>query len=120
MHGVGERHVSERIPGNAIRTALQEDELGRLRLKVRKHLGPDHRKRRIVRPRRQRDIELGPARGAATDLVRASSAGVEVATILVQVGEDHAGVVLETVIHPIAVVGIDVDVGDATEPMLLT
>ena len=56
-----------------------------------------------------------PRRGAAADLVGRAGARIEVAPILVQVGEDDRRVVLERVEHPIAVMRVDVDVGDALQ-----
>jgi hypothetical protein len=46
-------------------------------------------------------------------------AGIEVAPVLVEVGEHHRRVVLERVEHPIAVVRVDVDVSDALQSRAL-
>ncbi len=69
----------------------------------------------IVGARRQRQIELGALRAPRPVSSAAPVPGIEVAAVLVQVGEDHRGVVLEGVEHAIAVMRIDVDVGDARQ-----
>src|SRR6185312_16474289 len=47
--------------------------------------------------------------------IGASRAGVQVVPILVHVGKDDSGIVLEPVEDAVAVVGIDVHVGNALE-----
>ena len=65
--------------------------------------------------RRQFDIELGADRLAATGFVGAAAAGKQAATVLVNVGDDHAGIGFKAVEHAVAVVGVDVYVGHARD-----
>jgi hypothetical protein len=52
-----------------------------------------------------------------TRFPRHAGARVEIATVLVQVGEQQVRIVLECVEHAVAVVRVDVDVGDALQPV---
>ena len=78
--------------------------------------GHDVEEARIVRTRRQWQVELGSLRGSATRFLLTAGAGIQVAAILVQVGEDHRRVAFEGVEDAVAVMRIDVDIRDASEP----
>ena len=58
-------------------------------------------------------LSFVPAAGAAPRFAAATRAGIEKAAVLVQVGEQHVGILLERVEHAVAVMRVDVDVGDA-------
>ncbi len=60
-------------------------------------------------------VELGAGGRAAAALGRRPGARIERLATLVQVGDDDLRVVLEGVEHAVAVVRVDVDVGDAPE-----
>ncbi len=60
-----------------------------------------------------RQVQLGAAGGALAGLLAAPRARIEVPPVFVDVREDHVGVVFERVEHAVAVVRIDVDVGDS-------
>ena len=75
-------------------------------------------KRRIVRARRHRDVELGAARGARARFVLGAGARIQEAAVLVDVGEDQVGVALEGVVHAVAVMRVDVHVSNALQAVI--
>ncbi len=83
------------------------------------HLRPFGPKHFVIRARRHRQVELGATRGALAGLLATARSRVEVAAVLVDVGENDVGIVFERVKHPVAVMGIDVDVGDLLQPVAL-
>ena len=60
-------------------------------------------------------LSLVPRAAPAAGLVRGAGARIEVAAVLVDVGEDYVRIGLEGVEHAVTVVRIDVDVGDAPQ-----
>src|SRR3984957_1741797 len=111
----GEAQVGDGIALQAVGAALQDHEFGVEFLKVRHDARPDTFEDLIIRTRGQGQVELHAARSPGTDLLRSARARIKIATILVHVGEHHRRIVLESVEHAVAVVGVDVDVGDALE-----
>ena len=80
---------------------------------------PGLEEHRVVGARRQRNVELRSLRGAAPGFAAAARAGIQKAPVLVQVDELELGVGLERVEHAVAVMRIDVDVGDAADAVEL-
>ena len=64
-------------------------------------------------------LSFVPTRGAAPGFAAAARAGIEEAPVLVQVDELELGVGLERVEHAVAMMRIDVDVGDAANAVEL-
>src|SRR4051812_15724103 len=62
---------------------------------------------------RERNVDGEPLRAGAADLVRKAGAGKQCAAGLVLADRQHARVVPERSLHTVAVVHVDVDVGDA-------
>jgi hypothetical protein len=73
---------------------------------------------RVVRARWYGDVQLGARGRASPDFVRPACAGIQMAAILVDVGEDQIRIVLEAIVDAVAMVGIDVDVGDTFESVI--
>jgi len=107
--------VSQRIARNTIGTCLQNDEIGRVRFEMTQHLLPGGLEHGIVGTRHERQIEFGARRLPLADLILGARARVQVPPILVDIGEDQSGVRLEAVIKPIAVMGVDIDVGNTLQ-----
>ena len=113
-----ERQVRERIPGDAVGAALQNDELGRVVLEVAQDLRPGHLECRIVGTRCQGQVEFGAGRRTAPAFVGATRARIEEPAILVQVGENHLRVALEPVKDAITVMRIDIHIRHSRETRL--
>ena len=110
--------MGQRIARHTVGTGLQDDELRRERLEVTHNLLPRRLESGIVSARHQRQIEFRARCLALADFIVRARARVQVAPIFMDVGEDDARVGLETVIQPIAMVSVDVDVGDALQAVL--
>jgi len=67
----------------------------------------------IARTCRQRHVQLGARRRAPANLGDMAGARIKRLAALVQVGNDHVGIVFEGVVHAIPVMRIDIDVRDA-------
>ena len=109
--------MRQRISSDAVRPALQQQKFGLETFQMTQNLVPGRREGRIVRARRERQVELGAYSLSPAALIGAAGAGIEKSTIFMDVGEDHLRIVLESVKHAIAVVCVDVDVGNAREPV---
>src|SRR5688572_23419533 len=118
MRGRRELQVRERIAGEPVGAALQdaklrprcvEEALGRL---------PCAEELRIAGPGRERQVELCAFRSAASRLVEAPGAGIQELAVLVDIDRDYVRVVFELVVHPVAMVHIDVHVSDAAYTVL--
>ena len=109
--------VGNGVAGDAVGTALQQDELGRMRIHKGLRPVPGGEKSLIPGLHVHGQVEFhAPARPAA-GLLRSSRAGVEVATILVQIGKYQFGIILEGIEHAITVMRIDIDIGHAMQAM---
>ena len=115
VRGGREGEVRQRVTGEAVGTALQQDELGALRLEELERRPPSGIERGVVGTRRERRVVLRTGRCALARLRGAAGPRVEVTAVLVQVDERDRRIVLEGVEHAVAVVGVDVDVGDALQ-----
>src|ERR1700756_1987895 len=82
-----EPQVRDRIALEAVGSTLQDEELGLEALEGRQHARPHLLEYPIVGPWGQGDVELHARRGATTGLAARPGTGIEVAPILVQVGE---------------------------------
>src|SRR3970040_218336 len=113
-----EPQVRDRVARKRVGTALKQDELGLPLLDIALDFAPRSLKRGICGGARQRDIELGADGYAAARLLARARAGIEKPAVLVQVGEGELGILLEGIEHTVAVVRIDVDVGDARDAVV--
>src|SRR6185312_16212735 len=110
--------MRQRIPFDAVRSALQNQELRLEALEVLDDLWPQVREDGIVRAWRQRQIELGALGSSATCLLRRPGPRVKIAAVLMEVGEYDRGVTFEGVKDTIAMMCVDVDVGHPLQPEL--
>src|SRR5580700_5526235 len=115
-----EAHMGDRVAVDAVRTALQKNELGRESLEVLNHFRPDTGEDRVIRTRGHGNVELGSGRLTATGLGGGARTGIKSVPILVNVGEHHARIVLESVEHAVAVMGVDVDIADPRQATVAT
>ena len=109
--------LRERVTGQPIGPALQDEELRRVLFQMRFYRRPGLHELTIARTRRQFDVELGAGGGARASLVGAPAAGKQRATVLMQVGDDYPRVGFKAVEHPIAMMGVDIDIGDPLDAM---
>jgi sulfate-transporting ATPase len=107
--------VRNRIALETISPALQKQEFRLEALQVVDHTRPNFRKRRIGGARRQRQVELGAGGGATPCFMHSAGAGIQITSIFMDIGNDHVRVILERVEHPVAVMGVDIDVGNALQ-----
>jgi len=114
-----EGKMGEWITGDAVSAALQHDELRREVFQMLQYLAPRQIKGRVIGPRRQRQIEFGTHSLTLAPLKGAAGARIKETPILVDVGEDQLRVALESVVEPIAMMGIDVDIGDTRETVMV-
>ena len=116
----GEAQVRDRIAFEAVGAALEQDELGRPGAQVVLDLRARPRgSRSSLAPGGSGRFSFVPTRRARRRFRRAApGAGIQVAAVLVEVGEQQIRIVLERVEHAVAVMRIDVDVSDALQAML--
>src|SRR5215831_8218532 len=105
--------MRERIPLQAVGTALEQEELRLEPPQMRQHPRPGDRKRFVTVTWGKRDVEFGALCLAAAGFVCRARARIKVAAILVDVGEDQIRIVFVGVEHAVAVMHVDVDIGDA-------
>ena len=72
----------------------------------------------VRRERRQRDVDRGAGRRPRTDLLDEAGAGKDRPAVLVERDGQHPGLVVEDLLHAVAVVGVDVDVGNPLHPVV--
>ena len=111
--------MRDRVALEAVRTALKQDEFGLRVLEVTFHAAPGHVKFRISRARRHWNIELCTFGLTRAGFFSAARTRVEISTIFVKVGKNQIGIVFETVKHTVAVVCIDIDIGNAPDSVFL-
>ena len=91
-----ETQVRDRVALEAVRAALQQDELGLVRAQVRPRPAAHAAwKCGIVGAWRQRQVELGAGGRRRRRFRLRAGAGIEVAAVLVHVGEHQVRIVLE-------------------------
>ena len=115
----GEPEVGQRVFAVGVGAALGDQQLRAERREQRRHDRVERAQpARIARARRQREVD-GVARGLAVAvLARPARAGPQRHGVLVQRDREHPGVVVERRLHAVAVVDVDVDVGDALEAVV--
>ena len=104
--------MGDRVAGQAVRATLEHDEFRPEVGQVGLDPLPGPAELVVAGTRRQGNVQLGAGRGAPAGLLRRPRAGIQEAAVLVDVGEADTGILLEGVEHPVAVVGIDVHIGD--------
>ena len=105
--------VCDRIADDRVGTALQEDQLRFRGIEVLLHLVPSSEKRRVVGAGRQRNVQLRTRSRTAAGLAAAAGAGIQKASVLVQIGIEHIGIFLEGIEDAVAVMRVDVHIGYA-------
>lgn len=111
--------VCDRIAFETVGAALHQDELGFRRLQIRLNPFPGAMKVRVVSARRERNIEFRAAGFARTGFFRCARSRIQIAPVFVNVGQNKVRVVLKSVEHAVAMVGVDVNVCDAPESEIL-
>ncbi len=111
--------VGDRVALQAVRAALQDDELGLGIVDVGFDQLPGLVELLVPGARRHRDIQLGAGRGAGAGLVDGPGSRVEKASVFVQVRKYQVGIVFESVEDTVAVMRVDIDIGDAAQAVLL-
>ena len=117
VRGLAEAQMRDRIAGHAVRAALKQDEFARARPQVGLDLLPSLHELGIPGARRKRQIQLGAGGQTLAGLLGRAGAGIQVPPVLVNIGEQQIGIVIERVEHPVPMMGVDIDVGDAFEAM---
>ena len=110
----------EGIAGETVGAALEDDELGFGGVDVGLDPIPGIEEGVVAGAREQRDVELGALGCARAGLVRPPGARIEKAAVLVDVADEDLGIILEGVEDAVAVVGVDVDIGDAVDVVTRT
>src|SRR5262245_16292108 len=113
-----EPQIGKRIAREPVRAALEDQELGARLVDEALGLLPCAHELRIARAGRERQVQLGALGRAAPGLVHRAGPRIEKLTVLVDVHANDVGVVLELVEDAVAMVHIDVDIGDAAHPVL--
>ena len=109
--------VSDGIALETVGTALHENELRLLRVDVGLNLLPRPPEFSIVCPWSHRNIQFRAFRPALPGFVRMAGSRVQVPSVLVDIREDQVRVVVKSVKDTVAVVGVDIDIGDAPQPV---
>ena len=79
------------------------------------HPRPGSHEFAIPRAGRHRDIELEPLALAGAGFRCRTGPGIKIAAVLVEIGKNEPGPVGKSVIHTVAMMRIDIDIGDALE-----
>lgn len=109
----------ERISGQRISATLQQDELRRGRVDEGLDFLPGPQKIIAAGTCWHRQIQLRPGGVAEAGFMCVTCSGIQVAPILMDIGENKVRVIFEGIENTIAVVGVYVDVGNALHPVLL-
>ena len=110
--------VGNRITLQAVGAALHENELRLLRIDIGLHPLPCPPELGVIRARRQGNIQFCSLRPALAGLVRMTGSRVQVPSILVDIGKYQVGIILESVEDAVAVMSVDIDVGDSLQSVL--
>jgi sulfate-transporting ATPase len=113
-----EGKMREWIPCDAVGTALQQDELRREVFQMLQYLAPRGIEGCVIGTRRQRHVEFGTRGRTLAPLEGAACTRIKETPILVDVGEDQLRVALESVVEPITMMGIDVNISDARKTVM--
>ena len=115
---LGQAQMRDRVALEAVGSALEDHELRPVALQMRFDCSPGLEKFAIAGTRRQWQVELRSNGCASTRLLAGPGARVQVAPVLVQIREYQRRIILKRVIDAVAMMRIDVDIGDPLEAML--
>ena len=115
----GVTKVRDRVALEAVGPTLEKNEFGLRLIEVCLDAPPGRAELGVVRARGDRDIQLGATRPARAGFLGGAGPRIEKTPVLVHVREDQVRVIFETVEHAITVMCVNIDVGDASEPVLL-
>ena len=118
MRFFGQAQVRDGVTLQAIRPALHQDELGFGFLQVGLHPCPRAVKVAVIGARREWNIEFRATRPAGSCLFGGAGARIQKTPVFMDVGEYQVRVILESVKHAVAMVRIDIDIGDSSKPEL--
>ena len=102
--------MCNRIAREAVYASLHEDKFRIFSAQEFFHCWPNREKIFVLSARSQRKIELKPSSGTLTSFVGMAGPWIEETTVLVDIGKNYAGIVLEGIVDPVAMMGIDVDI----------
>jgi hypothetical protein len=115
----GQPEVGQRVGVVGVAAELGDQQLRLERADQRRHHRVERGEVQVVGgARRQRQVGDGAAGGALADLVGEPGAGEQVAPGLVHRDRQHPGLLGEDRLDPVAVVDVDVDVGDPLDALL--
>jgi len=115
----GVLQVCKGITLQSVGTALEKNEIGFETNQMLLDSRPGLQKLPITGPRHQRDVELGSLCGVFAGFVLAARAGIKIAAIFVDIGENQIRVCFVGVENPVAVMRVDIHVGDPPDTVLL-
>ena len=106
-------HLRERIGGVRVASELRHQDVGLEALDQRRDDGAERVQPRVVAgERRQRHVHRAPLRARSTAFGQTTRPWEEPRRVLVDRDRQHTRVVVEDELHAIAVMDVDVDVGD--------
>jgi hypothetical protein len=115
-----EGKMGDRVALQTVRPTLKDNKLARKAREVSLDLAPSSVKFGIAGAGRQGQIELGAGSTALASFFARACAGIQMASVFVNIGKANIGIVFEAVKYAIAVMGIDIDVSNAFKPIATT
>ena len=113
-------HVRDGVPGDAVGTGLQDNELGAAVADELLRAAPGGKEIRVGdRGRGQRQVEFATSRLAQAGFITETRARVEVAAVFVYVPDPHGRIFFLGIKDTIAVVRIDIHVSDTLDAIVL-
>ena len=109
-----------RITFQAIGATLHDDEFRFGGGKILLDLYPDTMKIGVVRAGRERNIEFASACLALSSLFSRSGTRIQIATVFMDIRKYQVGIFLKTVENAVAVVSVNIDLGDTFDSELPT
>ena len=110
--------MRKRIAGDAVGAGLQQDYFRAEGAQIFLHPRPGAIKIFIIGARRQWDVEFGVRRRTAAGLAGGTGAGIKKPPVFVQIGERQVGIVFKRIKHAVAVMRVNVHIGDAPNLIL--
>jgi len=104
--------MSDGITGDAVGPRLQDEKIRPVPLQESLRLWPEFPEERIVRFRRQGNVELGTRSSALSRLAHRACSRIEITAIFVEIDDDHRGIGFESIVDTVPMVSIDVHIGD--------
>jgi hypothetical protein len=110
--------MRQRITRQTVGACLQEHELGLVSAQVGENTLPGGKEFLVACTRRERDIEFRALGSAGPGLFGKPRSRVQKAPVFVEIRKNQVGVGFIALKHPVPIVHVDVDVGDAPDSVL--